>query len=110
MFLAGEAGVSMIGVYLFVIFGNGFRYGRNYLFACQLLCIVGFIAVLRFAPYWQEHQVADWSLMVMVIVLPLYVSTLLKRIFDVHARARQELDECLARERGDAAASAPMPR
>src|SRR6185437_8871715 len=35
--LAGEYGFSMIGVFLFVAFGNGFRYGRRYLFASQAL-------------------------------------------------------------------------
>ena len=42
MCLAGEYGFSMIGVYLFVTFGNGFRYGRKYLFASQILCLVGY--------------------------------------------------------------------
>jgi two-component system sensor histidine kinase RpfC len=58
MFLAGESGVAMVGVYLFIIFGNGFRYGRAYLVACQALCLVGYSAVLLFAPYWQGHPTA----------------------------------------------------
>jgi two-component system, sensor histidine kinase RpfC len=89
MFLAGEPGVSMIGVYLFITFGNGFRYGIPSLFACQALCLVGFIAVLLFAPYWKGHQVAGWCLMVALVVLPIYVSGLLKRIKDARARAEE---------------------
>ena len=30
----GEGGAVIIGVYLFITFGNGFRYGRIYLHAC----------------------------------------------------------------------------
>src|SRR6185503_15064016 len=56
MFLTGEAGASMIGVYLFITFGNGFRYGRAYLFACQSLCLLGYTAVLFFDDHWQHHQ------------------------------------------------------
>lgn len=89
MFLAGESGVSMIGVYLFITFGNGFRYGRAYLFACQALCLVGFSAVLLYAPYWGGHRVAGWSLMIALVVLPLYVSTLLKRIQEARAKAEE---------------------
>jgi two-component system, sensor histidine kinase RpfC len=89
MFLAGESGVSMIGVYLFITFGNGFRYGRKYLFACQLLCLGGFAAVLLWAPYWANHQVAGWGLMIALVVLPLYVSTLLKRIHEARAKAEE---------------------
>jgi two-component system sensor histidine kinase RpfC len=85
MFLASESGVLMVGVYLFFTFGNGFRYGRASLFACQSLCLVGFWGVLRFAPYWQANQVAGWCLMVTLVVLPVYVSTLLKRIEESRA-------------------------
>jgi two-component system, sensor histidine kinase RpfC len=86
MFLAGEAGVSMIAVYLFITFGNGFRYGLRSLFHCQALCLIGFAAVLLWAPYWQRHQVEGWSLMVSLIVLPFYVSKLLRRVLEARAR------------------------
>jgi two-component system, sensor histidine kinase RpfC len=89
MFLAGESGVSMVGVYLFITFGNGFRYGRPYLFACQALCLAGYCGVLLSAPYWQAHRVAGWCLMVALVVLPVYVSTLLKRIQESRARAEE---------------------
>lgn len=89
MYLAGESGVSMIGVYLFITFGNGFRYGRVYLFACQALCLIGYCWVLLYAQYWQGHRTAGWCLMVALVVLPLYVSTLLKRIHEARARAEE---------------------
>ncbi len=89
MFLTGETGVLMICVYLFITFGNGFRYGRAYLFRCQALCLAGFLAVLLYAPYWQIHRGAGWCLMVALVVLPLYVSTLLKRIEQARARAEE---------------------
>jgi two-component system sensor histidine kinase RpfC len=89
MFLTGEAGASMIGLFLFITFGNGFRYGRAYLFACQALCIAGFAGVLLLHPHWQMHQTMGWSLMVALVVLPLYVSTLLKRIEQARARAEE---------------------
>jgi two-component system, sensor histidine kinase RpfC len=98
MFLVGEAGVSMIAVYLFLTFGNAFRYGRSYLFACQALCILGFSAVLVSAPYWQHHQTAGWSLMTPLVVLPLYVATLLKRLQIGKESAERALKECLERE------------
>jgi two-component system, sensor histidine kinase RpfC len=84
-----EAGVAMIGVYLFITFGNGFRYGRRYLFACQSLCLAGFAVALLFAPYWQLHQVSGWSLFIALVILPLYVSTLLTRIQEARAKAEE---------------------
>jgi len=89
MFLTGEYGVSMIGVYLFITLGNGFRYRLKYLFACQALCLAGFLAVLLFAPYWAIHRVAGWCLMIALVVLPLYVSSLLKKLHEAKAQAEE---------------------
>jgi two-component system sensor histidine kinase RpfC len=89
MFLTGEAGAAMIGVYLFITFGNGFRYGRAYLFACQALCLIGYACVLLLHDHWQSHQTVGWSLMIALVVLPVYVSTLLKRIEQARARAEE---------------------
>ena len=89
MCLAGEYGFSMIGVYLFVTFGNGFRYGRRYLFGSQALCLIGYTAVLAFVPYWQNHRSAGIGLLIALIVLPLYVSTLLKRIQEARSKAEE---------------------
>lgn len=102
MFLAGEAGVAMVGVYLFITFGNGFRYGRAYLVACQALCLFGYSAVLLLAPYWQGHPATVWGLMFTLMLIPLYVSTLLKRIQQSRSRTEQALKECLSRERAGA--------
>jgi len=41
--LTSDIGVMLICVYLWVIFGNGFRYGKNYLYHAQALSIVGFL-------------------------------------------------------------------
>lgn len=87
--LAGEYGFSMIGVFLFVAFGNGFRYGRRYLFASQALSVVGYGAVLAFVPYWHGHRAAGIGLLIALIVLPLYVSTLLKRIQEARSKAEE---------------------
>ena len=89
MFLAGESGVAMVGVYLFITFGNGFRYGNPYLFTCQALCLIGYWGVVLFAPYWQAHRVTGWSLFVVLVVLPFYVSKLLKRIEESRAKVEQ---------------------
>ena len=89
MWVAGDYGFFVIGVYLFITFGNGFRYGRQYLFGCQALCVTGLIAVLWFAPYWQNHRIAGLGLLTALVVLPLYVSTLLNRIQEALARAEE---------------------
>ena len=89
MCVAGEYGFSMIGVFLFVTFGNGFRYGRRYLFLSQALCLVGYTGVLVFVPYWQAHRSAGIGLLIALVVLPLYISTLLERIQEARSKAEE---------------------
>jgi two-component system sensor histidine kinase RpfC len=89
MCLAGDYGFSMTGVFLFVTFGNGFRYGRQYLFASQLLSLAGFAGVIWLVPYWAGHRAAGIGLLIALIVLPLYVSTLLKRIQEARSKAEE---------------------
>jgi len=98
LFLAGDHGVWLIGVFLFISFGNGFRYGRSYLFLCQTLCLIGFVPVVMTAPWWRDEPYVGWGLLVSLIILPLYVSTLLKRIQDAHAKTEQALKDCLERD------------
>src|SRR5512141_2922302 len=46
LLIAGESGAFVFGIYLFVTFGNGFRYGQMYLRVSQALSITGFLVVL----------------------------------------------------------------
>jgi two-component system sensor histidine kinase RpfC len=96
---SGESGVGLVGIYLFSIFGNGFRFRRKSLFVCQALCLLGFVPVILLAPWWREHPYISSGLLCSILVLPLYVSTLLMRIWEARARTEQALKECLARER-----------
>src|SRR5690349_12906343 len=50
----GEGSAVIIGVYLFITFGNGLRYGRLYLYACQAMALAGFGLVLAESNYWSH--------------------------------------------------------
>jgi two-component system sensor histidine kinase RpfC len=87
LWLAGEAGAVAMAVYLWVAFGNGFRYGRRYLFASQAMAIAGFVAVMFFAPHWQAHMAMSAGMLVALVVLPVYVATLITRLQEALRRA-----------------------
>jgi len=52
MLVAGEQGAAVFAIYLFVTFGNGFRYGRRYLHVSQALSMLGFAVVCYFSAVW----------------------------------------------------------
>lgn len=89
MIVIGEAGAVLYGVYLFVTFGNGFRYGKSYLFFSQALSVAGFLVVLLMSDFWRVHITTGVGLLISLVVLPLYVSTLLTRINEARTRAEE---------------------
>jgi two-component system sensor histidine kinase RpfC len=67
-------------VYLWVIFGNGFRYGTPYLTLAASLSVLGFGIVIAYNPYWHEHLPLGVGLWLGLIILPAYVAMLLSRL------------------------------
>jgi two-component system sensor histidine kinase RpfC len=99
MLALGDAGAMAFGVYLFVAFGNAFRYGRAYASLSQFLAVFGFGLVLSVSGFWQEHLLIGMGLLIMLIILPLYVRLLFDQMRAGHLKTEQALKECLERER-----------
>jgi two-component system sensor histidine kinase RpfC len=77
---AGEGGVAVIGVYLWVTIGNGFRFGPRYLLLSYWLSLVGFGLQLILVPFWIQHRAVGIGLLLALAIVPLYVLVLLTRL------------------------------
>jgi two-component system sensor histidine kinase RpfC len=75
--------------YLWVIFGNGFRFGVAYLFAATAVAVAGFCFVLLTTPFWIEHRTLGIALLIGLIGLPAYVSVLIRRLSDARIQAEE---------------------
>ena len=85
-----EAGGGLLYVILlWVIFGNGFRYGRKYLFLSAGISAVGFPLSIWRNEYWSDKLVLAAGMLIGIIVLPLYVSSLLKKLTGAISRAEE---------------------
>lgn len=78
--LNGELAAPVFIIYLWIAFGNGFRYGRQYLLLSTLFAIAGFICVLNYSEGWLISKNLNIGLMIGLIALPLYVNSLLGRL------------------------------
>ncbi|MGB5080471.1 MAG: ATP-binding protein [Burkholderiales bacterium] len=87
MYNLGAYGTPFYTVYLWTIFGNGFRYGKPFLYNALALSVAGFTFVLVSNEYWVQNRVLGVCLLVGMIVLSLYVSKLVTRLFDSLQRA-----------------------
>lgn len=87
MLFFGEQTSPLYIIYLWVTVGNGLRFGQRYLYISMVLSVLGFGCVITWNPYWQEIQTLAWGLMVGLIVLPVYFSSLLAKVTRARAEA-----------------------
>ncbi|AIA31527.1 ATP-binding protein [Leptospirillum ferriphilum] len=80
MALTGVKGLPLGVVDLWVIMGNGFRFGPRYLGIATGISAVEFIEVYRVNPWWQQHTVLFDTQLIGMIVLPLYMAVLLTKL------------------------------
>ncbi|MGB3095432.1 MAG: ATP-binding protein [Candidatus Deferrimicrobiaceae bacterium] len=89
MYALGEYCAPIYVVLLWVTFGNGFRYGRKYLFASTVLGTASFSLVIATTEYWNSHLTLSIGLLLGLVVLPAYISSLLKKLTDAISRAEE---------------------
>ncbi len=77
---SGPEGAPLLFVYLWVIVGNGFRFGPHYMAVATLLSLAGFSAVIWASAYWQTHPYISASYLLVLVVIPLYVGALLAKL------------------------------
>jgi len=90
--LGGENGSPLIALYLWVIVGNGFRYGVKYLVLSTLLAIAGFTAVLVWAPFWSEHLWFGSGLLISLALVPPYMAVLIRKLHQAIKVAEEASD------------------
>lgn len=80
MFVSGHTSVLFVGFYLFTILGFGLRIGAVAMHLCQVMSLVGFGVILVSSPEWREHSLYALSHVVLLIAVPLYGATLIRKI------------------------------
>jgi two-component system sensor histidine kinase RpfC len=88
MYFYGEP-VASVGfiVYLWVITGNGLRFGRPSLYASMIIAAIGFYWVINLNDYWQANTIMGYGLLVGLLVLPMYTASLIKKLTKAKAEA-----------------------
>jgi two-component system sensor histidine kinase RpfC len=89
MHIGGEAMAPLYPIYLWAIFGNGFRFGLTYLAAASACAVVTFTAVVLTTPFWAAHLPTSAGLASGLILLPLYMSSLIRKLSDAKRQAEE---------------------
>jgi two-component system, sensor histidine kinase RpfC len=80
MWLGGEVTSILYIFYLWIALGNGLRYGRSYLYQASALSLAGFTVVIATSDYWWRQNILGFGLLLGLLIIPLFVSSLLKRL------------------------------
>lgn len=89
MCLMGEQLAPVYVVYLWVTIGNGLRYGPRFLMIAVALASLSFAAVITTTPYWLANQPLAWGLLLGLIVIPAYLTSLMRALTQATAEARR---------------------
>ncbi len=76
-------------IILWVTIGNGMRYGRRYLASASALAALSFLAVITFSDYWQQQRYLAAGLLIGLIAVPMYLSSLLRDLNRVTEEAKR---------------------
>lgn len=89
MLITQESGVVVYGIYLWVIVGNGLRYGSTSLWATYLASAVGFTTVILLNDYWTSRPLLSLGLLAPLLLIPLYILKLRNQLNAVGANAEE---------------------
>lgn len=87
IYFGGEAASIFFPVYLWVILGNGFRFGIGYMYASMLTNGVCFALVVAYTPNWQANWAFAAGVILSLLIIPLYVSRLIRELRNAMAEA-----------------------
>ncbi len=89
LYTLGEYGTPLYTIMLLITVGYGVRFGVHYLYLATLLSNLGFLYVIETATFWTTHKFLSYSLLITNIVIPVFVSHLLRKLVLAKQQALQ---------------------
>ncbi len=87
--LGGEVASLFFPIYLWVIFGNGFRFGLTSLAIAIPVATLSFGVVVLTTPFWSGQWHLSAGLLVGLVILPAYAGTLIRKLSQATATAEE---------------------
>jgi len=84
-------GLVLYPLYLWIIVGNGMRYGKNYVYVGILFAFLEFGALLFFNSFLNNNLNIGLGLLVVIVVLPLFFLIMLQRLQIANEKLKEQL-------------------
>jgi len=75
-----DAGVVFVTIYLWIITGNGFRFGLKYLIYSTVLSLAAFVPITLFTPFWRQNIELVISMLIILAVVPIFMASLIRKL------------------------------
>lgn len=92
MYTLEARGAFFYPMYLWIIVGNGVRFGSRYLLLAMAVGVTYFAPMIVFSEYWRTNWVAGTGLLAGLIVLPGFYLSLIKRLHEANQRLEFEVE------------------
>ncbi|WP_413698914.1 ATP-binding protein [Psychromonas sp. KJ10-10] len=80
MYTDASGMIYLFVFYLWVILGNGFRYGVKYLYISLAVGLIGFSCAIIWGEYWHIYRPLSISLLIIITLIPLYSIFLINKL------------------------------
>lgn len=80
LYAGGEVTSVLAPIYLWIILGNGFRFGVAWLRWAQGAAILGFAAVIATTPFWGDQPHLSAGFLLGLVAIPAYAGTLIRKL------------------------------
>ncbi len=81
LMVGGAHAAPLYFLYLWIIIGNGFRFGQKYLLISLLFTQIGFGIVVTIEPYWAAEKNLSIGLWLGTLLISMYFNLLVGRLF-----------------------------
>jgi two-component system sensor histidine kinase RpfC len=81
MMTAADEVLFLFAFYLWVILGNGFRFGIKYLYLSLVIGVISFICAIIWGEFWQTRSTIANSLLIVITLIPLYAIFLINKLY-----------------------------
>ena len=85
--IGGSSTAWLVPAYLWVTFGNGFRFGEQFLIIATSISAVSFSVTALITPFWRSEPPLSAGLLVGMIIVPLYSISLIRKLSEARRRA-----------------------
>lgn len=93
LYLLGAEAAFAYPLYLWIIVGNGLRFGLPYLFYALAVGLAGFVATMALSPYWHTQPSLAFGLLAGLVILPLFYAGLLRELESANRQLARQVGE-----------------